>query len=62
MADIRHHARTTMEFEGVVYGITADRDDEGRTHVQFTSDPPPQGLDRIRYKWTGRLEDGARPS
>jgi hypothetical protein len=48
-------AYTEFEFEGVVYAIEVVRDATGRTTQTFFTSPPPQGLDRVRYQWTGKL-------
>lgn len=64
VASITHHymaddsAGTSIEFDGVFYGIEVSRDEEGITNLRYTSDPPPQGLNRVRYEWTGRLSGG----
>jgi hypothetical protein len=41
---------------GVRYGVTVGADDDGNDNIKFTTDPPPRGLHRIRYEWTGNLK------
>jgi hypothetical protein len=50
-----------MRFEGVVYAVEVGHDEDGRTNVRFMTDPPPRGMDRVRYEWTGRLVNGRKP-
>jgi hypothetical protein len=50
--------QTSMIVNGVRYSVIVSKDDDGITDVKFITDPPPRGLDRIRYEWTGRLQEG----
>lgn len=52
----RAHAHASCELDGVSYRIDVERDEKGITDLVFTSDPPPEGLDRERYSWHGNLQ------
>jgi hypothetical protein len=51
-----YEALGKLEFDGVTYGVEVTKDGDKITNVRFTTDPPPRGLDRVRYEWFGRLE------
>lgn len=44
-----------LTVDGIAYGVEVGSSD-GKDNVKFTSDPPPRGLHRIRYEWTGDLK------
>jgi hypothetical protein len=57
----REVATETAELtvDGIRYAVEVDHDEDGRHHVKFTSDPPPIGMHRVRYEWTGRVPGAA---
>lgn len=53
----RQEAIGHVTFDGIVYGVEISKDDERRTNIKFTSDPPfSKTYARVIYEWTGRLE------
>lgn len=53
----RHEAIGKLEFDGITYGVEVTKDEDRRTNIKFTSDPPfSKTYDRVVYEWTGRLE------